>query len=214
MTEPKKTRKTIGQRINAVRTAVKYVQKDAAIQNYMAVTHDAVTAALRPALIDSGIISWPHLVEGRVVDTGTTSGKGASPVIRYEGLWEMHFACDDDLSEAIVFRQPGHGCDTGDKAPSKALSQATKNAYLKLFTIETGENEESREDMKPKPITDGQFEMLVELCTELGLPPDGTLTRLAQRIYKVDTIRDIFQHQLDDAISRISHKAKGGAEKP
>lgn len=34
--------------------------------------------------------------------------------------------------------------DEGDKAPGKGVSYATKNAMLKMFSIETGEDDEGR----------------------------------------------------------------------
>ncbi len=71
----------IYQRLNEVRKQVAYIQKDKKVsgQGYMAVTHDAVTAALREHLIAQGIVIVPSLVESKVTETGTTTSSGVPP---------------------------------------------------------------------------------------------------------------------------------------
>ena len=141
----------IYQRINAVRAQVSYVQKDKKVEGagYMAVTHDAVTSAIRPALIEQGIIVTPSLVSSRVQDTGAVTAKHV-PFIRYEGTYDIAFVNADMPEERIVSRIESHAIDHGDKAPGKAISYAVKYAMLKLFSLETGEDDESRADMTVK----------------------------------------------------------------
>jgi hypothetical protein len=63
---------------------------------------------------------------------------------RYEATYDFHFVNMDDASDTLVIRIQAHAMDNADKAPGKALSYAKKYAILKLFEIETGEDEESR----------------------------------------------------------------------
>ena len=57
----------------------------------------------------------------------------------------------DDPSDKFSIEIEAHALDHGDKAPGKALSYAKKYAVLKLLEIETGEEEEGRQDQhKPK----------------------------------------------------------------
>ena len=141
----------IYQKINQVRMAVGYVQKDKRVEGagYMAVTHDAVTAMVRPSLIEHGIVIFPSLVSSRVADTGSTTGKGIS-IIRYEGTYDVSFINAELPDERVVVRIESHALDQGDKAPGKAISYAVKYAMLKLFSLETGEDEEGRSDQRPK----------------------------------------------------------------
>lgn len=133
------------QKINEVKKAVSYVKKDADVGGkYKAVSHDAVIASVRDAMIEHGIhATAPSLLESTVVETGMATRSGA-PIIRYEALYEIAFINTDDPTERDVVNIEAHANDEGDKAPGKAMSYAKKYAILKQFDIETGENDESR----------------------------------------------------------------------
>lgn len=140
------TAMNIYQRINEVRKQCAYIQKDKKVEGgggYMAVTHDAVTAELRPYLIEQGIVIVPRLMDAKVADTGTMT-KNQIPIIRYEARYEVDFVNMDTPTDRVTVPLEAHAMDQGDKAPGKATSYATKYAMLKLFSIETGEAEEER----------------------------------------------------------------------
>lgn len=135
--------KTLLQRLNAVRKAVSYIQKDKSVStgggSYSAVSHDAVTGILREHLIEHGIIVFTNLVDGVFHPK-----EGDSKQRLYEATFEVTFINVDNRLDAITVKVPAHALDNGDKAPGKAISYATKYALLKTFNIETGEDEESR----------------------------------------------------------------------
>lgn len=141
----------IYQRLNEVRKAVPYLQKDKQVGSggwgYKAITHDAVTRELREHLITQGVMIVPHRAQGAAVLTGTTTGKGI-PIIRYEAVYNIDFVNVDDPQDRVTVEMEAHALDEGDKAPGKAVSYATKYAMLKLFSIETGEDDEDRHDAK------------------------------------------------------------------
>ena len=143
----------IYQKINEIRKTISYIKKDKQVgkegYGYMAVTHDAVTALIRPALIEQGIVVNVSLVSSNVADTKTTTAKDV-PFIRYEGTYDVSFINADLPDERVVVRIESHALDQGDKAPGKAISYAVKYAMLKLFSLETGEDEEGRSDQRPK----------------------------------------------------------------
>ena len=141
------------QRINAVRKAIGYVQKDKAVStgggSYKAVTHDAVTGMVRAALIEHGVVIVPSVLSA-VFNAKEPEAKQRL----YEATYQIEFVNIDDPADRIVTQQNAHALDNGDKAPGKAQSYATKYAILKLFNIETGEDEESRyqqEEFDPAP---------------------------------------------------------------
>lgn len=150
----------IYEKLNEVRKAVSYLQKDKKVSgggDYMAITHDAVTAAVREHLVEHGVMIVPHLVKGSTVQTGTTTGKGI-PIIRYEATYEICFVNCSDPTDKVCVTMEAHALDQGDKAPGKAISYATKYAMLKLFSIETGDNEEGRTDAKVPKLTETTVE--------------------------------------------------------
>ncbi len=158
----------IYQRLNEVRKAVAYVQKDKKVDGagYMAVTHDAVTAAVRDHLITHGVMIVLRLIKAVTVqDSGMTTAKGI-PIIRYEATFEIDFVNCDDPADKVTVCLESHALDNGDKAPGKAASYATKYAMLKLFSIETGEDDEARPDAKPAKAAASK-------------PSDGVETRIA-----------------------------------
>jgi hypothetical protein len=134
--------RNVYQRINEVRKKVSYAKKDKEVQGYRAVTHDAVTALLRNHLIDQGIVTVPRLISSSITDIGKT--RNDTPIIRYAGWYEIDFVNIDDPEDKITVPIEAHANDSGDKAPGKATSYATKYAMLKLFNIETGEDDEAR----------------------------------------------------------------------
>jgi hypothetical protein len=138
------TAQNIYQRINAVRKAIGYVQKDKSVSagsagSYRAVTHDAVTGMVRAALIENGVIIVPS-VTSAVFHPKEPEAKQRL----YEATYQIDFVNMDSPEERISIAVNAHALDNGDKAPGKALSYATKYGILKLFNIETGEDEESR----------------------------------------------------------------------
>ena len=131
----------IFQRINEVRKIVPYIQKDAKVQGYRAVTHDAVTARLHDALVKQGIIVLASIVSAETIE-GTTANGGRR--VTYRGTYRVSLVNMDDPQDRIELDIEAHADDMSDKAPGKCLSYAVKLILLKVFSLETGENEEGR----------------------------------------------------------------------
>jgi hypothetical protein len=133
----------IYQRVNAVRQKIDYIQKDKSVStgggSYKAVTHDMVTAMVRQHMIEAGIVCYPTLVE-----SASLPKEPEAKQFRYEATYDFAFVNIDQADDRICIRIQAHAMDNADKAPGKALSYAKKYAVLKLFEIETGEDEESR----------------------------------------------------------------------
>lgn len=133
------------QRIIEIRKKVDYIQKDKRVStgtsgSYQAVTHDAVTGILRQHLNEYGIICIPTLVASKSNDYRNAESKQ----FRYDATYSFDFVNCDKPEEKLTIVIEAHAMDNADKAPGKALSYAKKYAVLKLFEIETGEDEESR----------------------------------------------------------------------
>jgi hypothetical protein len=149
----------IFQRINAVMKEVTYVQKDKAVSagaggNYKAVTHDNLVSVARAAMVRNGIVFYPEQKGGGLLPPSQKADGSFSAMRLYEGSYVFHFVNMDAPAESIPVSVVAHAADSGDKAPGKCLTYATKQAVLKLLWLETGEAEESREDareaLKPK----------------------------------------------------------------
>lgn len=147
------------QRINEVRKAINYVQKDKSVStggsSYKAVAHDQVTGMVREHMVTHGIVSYPVLVESLSNPKEVNAAMETAKQFRYEATYDIVFLNIDAPEEHITIRIQAHAMDNADKAPGKALSYAKKYAVLKLFEIETGEDEESR--YQEKEIFNAEF---------------------------------------------------------
>jgi hypothetical protein len=195
----------IFERINEVRKKVSYVQKDKTVegQGYKAVTHDAVTALLRNELIDQGIVIVPRLVSSSVDVIGQTQ-KGAQ-IIRYSAKYDVDFVNCDDPDDRVTCPTEAHANDSGDKAPGKAMSYATKYAMLKVFSIETGENEEGRVEpwVELVRIDEEQRESLTLLLEEVDADVPKFLAYMG-----VPSIEEIPAAKYDLAVQTAERKRK------
>lgn len=139
------------QRIAAVMQAVKYIRKDARVsagrETYMAVSHDAVIAKLRGPMLDAGIVSTITQKGPGIIFEGQT--RGGSAKIRFQAVYEIAYVNIDDPQDRLVIDMEAHAEDMGDKAPGKAASYAVKTAHLKTFSLESGDQEEQREEYAP-----------------------------------------------------------------
>lgn len=151
--------KNIFQRINAVMQEVAYVQKDKAVTGmgagYKAVTHDNLVSVARASFVKNGIVMYPEQVSGELFAPSVKADGTVSNMRLYEGSYIFHFVNIDKPDDKVSVPVVAHAMDNGDKAPGKAMTYGAKTAVLKLLWLETGENEESREEVreknKPKP---------------------------------------------------------------
>lgn len=121
--------KNVHQRIADAMGVVKYIQKEKKDKmQYTIVSHDAVTAKVRPALLDAGVIYYPVRCEH------SQNGN------RAECSMTVRFANIDEPGDYIDVPSFGYGIDAQDKGPGKAMSYAVKYALLKALGLETGDD--------------------------------------------------------------------------
>ena len=122
-------KKNVHQRIAEVMGAVTYIQKEHKTgMQYTIVSHDKVTAKVRPALLAAGVIYYPTRCDH------TQNGN------RAECSMTIRFANIDSPDDCIDVQTFGYGVDSQDKGPGKAMSYAVKYALLKVLGLETGDD--------------------------------------------------------------------------
>jgi hypothetical protein len=135
--------RNIAQRIAAVMGEVDYVQKERKSgMNYSIVSHDAVTAKVRPLLHKHGVIYYPRGLN--VQQNGN----------RTEAVFTVRFENIDERTDYIDVETMGYGVDPQDKGPGKAISYGVKYALLKVLGLETGDDpdvvQDNRADFRPQ----------------------------------------------------------------
>lgn len=128
----------IYQRINAVMAEVGgKIEKDGKVSfkntNYEYVSHDAVTAHIRGALVKHGILPVSTVVKYQWGGSDNTVEMTVATV----------FFNVDNPDDFIGTETLGFGADKSDKGPGKALSYAIKSAYLKMFMLNSADDIEA-----------------------------------------------------------------------
>ena len=185
----------IYQRINAVMQEVDYVKKDRAVSgggaSYKAVTHDQAVSVIRAALVKHGIVIEPKQRDGSFLQMRDLNLPQPVKMGLYSGFYDVHFVNIDKPEDRTVVSVEAHANDNGDKAPGKAMTYAVKTAILKQFTLETGEDDESRAEASDiNFINDEQQRILFGLLCD----SQGMYTQKGQRIaraYKFNNLTEI-----------------------
>jgi hypothetical protein len=142
-------RRNIAQRIAAVMGEVDYVQKERKQgMNYSIVSHDAVTAKVRPLLHKHGVIYYPRGLQ--VQQNGN----------RTEAVFMVRFENIDERTDFIDVETIGYGVDPQDKGPGKAISYGVKYALLKVLGLETGDDPDTVQDERANHEPNGRQQHL------------------------------------------------------
>lgn len=128
---------TLLQRLNLVQQEVDYIQKDKKPgMKYSIVSHDAVTAKVRPLMVKHGVLYYPWAVEME------QSGN------RTQMHMVVRFVSIDDAADFIDVHSAGYGIDEQDKGPGKAMSYAVKYALLKVLGLESGDDPDEDQNVQ------------------------------------------------------------------
>ena len=148
------------QRLNAVMKEVTYVRKEKKQgMQYSIVSHDAVTAKVRPAMVKHGVIYYP-------VDLSHSQNGN-----RTEVALSLRFVNIDEPGDFIDVACLGHGVGNDDKNPGKAISYCVKYGLLKALGLETGEDPDL--DQAAEHIDDAETERLAALNAAINLHRDS-----------------------------------------
>lgn len=146
--------KNLYQKINEVMLKVTTVIKDAEIQmssnrSYLGVSHDAVTSALHLPMAQAGIVLKVEEASCKVdvVESVKVWQGQETKTKTYHASVSMYLTLinADDPKERETSTFSAIAFDSGDKAIGKATSMAVKTGLLKLFMLESLDQEESRE---------------------------------------------------------------------
>lgn len=132
--------RNIYQRLHAVMQEVDYIQKEKRQgMRYSIVSHDAVTAKVRPLMVKHGVVYFP------------TNFKLEQVGNRTQLSCDVVFQNIDDRADFMAVSTAGYGIDDQDKGPGKAISYAVKYALLKALGLETGDDPDIDQDVQHKP---------------------------------------------------------------
>jgi len=142
-----------------VSTVVKYDHISVGNNSYSAVSHDAVVKALHGPLAQHGIVVIPSMLEAKIEryeKEKTYNGQTTKQEwFRADCHVCVKFVNADKPEENFVTGVWSYALDTSDKAMGKAYTYAIKMIYLKVFLLESADQEEQRiyEQEAPRPQT-------------------------------------------------------------
>jgi hypothetical protein len=184
--------------LHQVMQKVSYVQKDATndFHKYKYASEAALLAALRPAMIEAGLILIPSVsMVKNIDDYGNTHIEMEYTLVHKDGeVWPF------------PIRAAGAGNDrakngaVGDKGVYKAITGANKYLLFKLFQIETGDDPEVTNNIET-PFTEKDANTYLE-----------TMRFAASKASKVTDLADLWR-QHTKQMSWLSGMQKATLEK-
>jgi hypothetical protein len=185
----------IFQRINAVmQDSSIYIKKGSAGQG-TGVNYDEVISVLAPLLTKHGIVvSVDKSGDSRSRETK----KGA---YIFECDYKISYINIDDPTDRLESTIEAHAQDGGDKAPGKTATYATKVSMLKVFSIETGDQDEKRVESRDTSMID---EETVKQLESMMVEPDGSgsmqWSKKGQRLlqkYRIGAVHQLKETKLE-----------------
>ena len=173
----------IYQKIVNIMERVQSVYKGAEVgygkNSYKAVSHDDVTRLLHNEFVAEKIIMVPSVVKSLSKEITMKGKNGEYQAFCSEVDVDVAIINAEAPDERIMLLSSGFSFDTQDKSIGKAISYAVKYALLKLFMLESSDDEEQRIELEniknpPKPIvkaTEKQVEILLKQIKEDGAEP-------------------------------------------
>lgn len=190
--------KNIYQRINEIMKEKSiYIKKGSAGQG-TGVLYDEVISVLNPLLSEHGIV----VSVDKAGDARSRQNLKGNYI--YECDFKVTYINIDNPDDRLVTLVESHAMDSGDKAPGKAITYATKISLLKVFGIESGDNEESRSEQLNFDTIDEQqqAQLYALLCTA-----EGMYTEKGQRIakaYKFQNLNEIKTKKFNEILKAAS----------
>lgn len=156
--------KNVYQAINSVMGKVGYVQKEkTGGLIYSFAGEAALIAAIRPHMVEHGLVMYVKSIEDIAHDTYTTAKGSVMNSTTLRATISFVHAPSQTSIDVVAL---GEGADSGDKSSNKALTGAFKYALRQTFVIETGDDPdrepsehqeraekkvETKQDQKPAP---------------------------------------------------------------
>ena len=183
----------IYQRINAIMKEGVYLKKGSAGQG-SGVQYDELISVIAPLLAKNGIVVTS---EKKGESRSRTNTKGH---YIFESDFYITYINIDNPQDRFTTITEGHAMDSGDKAPGKSITYATKISMLKVFGIESGDNEESRAEQRDiNLISPEQIDQLVNLlCDEKGMYTEKGIK--VSRAFKFANISDIKSKKFNEVL--------------
>jgi hypothetical protein len=163
---------TIAQKLVIAAASCGYVQKDGnnAFHKYRYASAANILGHVNDALTKAGLAVVETLPE---IVSETGAGKDRVVTARMTIV-----VGDTETAERVTFRGLGSGMDSGDKAVMKAITAATKYAWMGAFSISTGDDPEADEDTdkraaQPAKKPASERKVVVAEVAQAPAPDDG-----------------------------------------
>jgi hypothetical protein len=184
------------QRLGKAMQKVTYIQKDKKPgMRYSIVSHDVVTAKVRPALLEAGIVYYPTSVQYEQIGNRTQ----CAMTIRFVNI--------DEPVDFIDVETFGYGIDDQDKGPGKAMSYAVKYALLKTLGLETGDDPDMDQNVKFDDPNVAALRDFVDQI-DLAVTVEGLDNLLGHYRSVIDAVSKVDQAQVNVSRQAFAKKKK------
>lgn len=186
----------ITQALHKVMSKVGYVQKGSKndFHGYNYASEADLLEALRPAMLDAGLLLIPSAVEQSPVDQyGNTQVVMEYTLAHKDGeVWPdkiRALGCGNDKNKGGV----------GDKGTYKAITGANKYLLFKLFQIETGDDPEVSESTPPATLSTPAETMIFSA-------KEAETVEQLQEWFKRPSIQQVYNDLAEAEKKRVNHE--------
>ena len=134
---------TLAERILWVRDRVTTLGKDSNVStgghgSYRAISHDKVTAFIRPKMVQAGIFHYIVAVDSTDSETGSSTAAGKK-IVQHQGKFVVRFLNMHDRADFIDVPQYAYADDFGDNCQRKInVSHISSRLFLSIRIIRAG----------------------------------------------------------------------------
>lgn len=183
-------------KINNIMSRVNSVYKGANVgygsSQYKAVTHDDVTRLLHQEFVKEKLVMLPNVVSSKLEEMSIQGKKGSYQVFASTQEVEVSIINAEKPEEFITSKAFGFSFDTQDKAIGKSYSYAVKYALLKMFMLESSDNEEDRialEKLNKKTICEKKIVNILDLISQTGTEVTEHIERWAEGLTEDEYVK-------------------------
>lgn len=204
---------TLHDKLASIRDNMNYLQKTEKGQNGTYVSGAVLLDKIRKEMQANRLSLTPQIPNYNVREVVLPASEHIKKhAITYVAEFPVIFEWRDlDSGEILSISWFAAGKSNSDPAMAvgSALTYCERYFLTKFFQIPTDElDPDSFADKATARLNKDQIKALEKLCTDYAFPVDATLTRMAQKVYNMASIKDLPETVFEDAKRQLTAKGE------
>ncbi len=196
------------QKLVEIRKGVEYLQKDMqGNQGARYVDPAVLLRKIRSGMDEHGVILSPKIIDAEMslILQPSKNNKEKNDhlcCMRMEMVW---LDADSDETISVPWFATGSHMQDPSMAFGGALTYTERYFLLKYFNIPTAQDDPEQFDQKTADkLSNDEIGKLVDIVNGKGFPVDGTLNKMARKIFNVDNLNQVPSCKFEDACNFLN----------